>query len=80
MLNSKCRGCIIVETVKEIDMTVVYANSWDASKLLKEMTEEQRDRVRQQLAERKLWHIVSERPYNKDLCKFVEKRLSDLEV
>ena len=56
-------------------MSVSYANSWDAAKLLSEMTEEQRARVKQAIAERKLLHSVFQRPYNAKLCAFVEERL-----
>jgi len=58
-------------------MSVTYANHRDAAKLLSEMTEEQKDRVRQGIDERRLLCIVFELPYNRDLLKFVEKRLSD---
>lgn len=57
-------------------MSVTYANSWDAAKLLREMSDEQRERVRIQIAQRKLLHAVFERPYNEELCAFVERRLS----
>jgi len=41
------------------------------------MTEEQRERVRQEIAVRRLACVVLERPYNKSLLRFVEKRLGD---
>lgn len=58
-------------------MSVTYANHWDAAKLLSEMTEEQKERVRQEIELRRLACTVLERPYNRDLCVFVEKRLSN---
>ncbi len=58
-------------------MSVTYANRWDASKLLSEMTDEQKDNVRQEIVERKLLCTVFGRPCNRDLLRFVEKRLSD---
>lgn len=61
------------------EMSVTYANHWDAAKLLSGMTEEQKERVRQQIAERKLLYTIFDRPYNKDLLKFVEKRLNGKE-
>ena len=57
-------------------MSVTHANPWDAARLLRELTDEQKERVKQQIAERKLLHVVFERPYNKALCRFVEGRLN----
>jgi len=58
-------------------MSVTYANRWDAAKLLSELTKEQKENVKQELILRRLAYTVLERPYNKDLCRFVEKKLTD---
>lgn len=57
-------------------MSVTYANHWDAAKLLSEMDEGQKERVRREVVLRRLACTVLRRPYNKDLCGFVEKRLA----
>ena len=58
------------------EVSVTYANHWDAAKLLSGMTEEQREWVKQEIALRHLACTVLERPYNKGLYKFVNKRLN----
>ena len=56
---------------------VTYANNWDAGKILAEMTEEQKDRLRRRLAEEKFVSVVLKRKVNKGLLEFVERRLND---
>lgn len=58
-------------------MSVNYANNWDAAKILREMTPEQKQHFKEELAARKLLHAVFKRTYNKDVCAFVEKRLEE---
>lgn len=61
-------------------MSVSYANSWDAGRILSSMSPEERERFKLRLAEYKLLHAVLERPYNKKLCSFVEEKLVEEET
>lgn len=58
-------------------MTVTHANSWDAAKLLREMSEEEKARVKEAIVVRKLACEVTGRKYNKKLLSFVEGRLNN---
>lgn len=62
-------------------MSVTYANRWDASKILQDMTVDQKESVKKAITVRKLLHSVLDRPYNEVLCCFVEKKLNkDLKI
>lgn len=62
--------------LEEEGMSVTYANHYDAAKLLSGMTEEQKERLRREIPVRKLACTILERPYNRDLLRFVERRLN----
>ena len=54
------------------------ANSWDAARVIRSMSEEQRRRVREEIAVRKLACVVLGTPYNRRLLEFAEKRLKEV--
>ena len=58
-------------------MTSTNANSWDASKLLKELTPEEQERLKLKLQESKAVYHLMGRSYNTKLLKFVERKLNN---
>lgn len=56
----------------------INANSWDASKILKDLSPERVEFLMRQIELRKMANNIMGRPVNEELLKFVEKKCKNV--